>query len=138
MQELQEQIAGLDALVSARLGGLAVTTRSIPGDAPVLELTIEGREELPIFVTCASPQIICIVYLWDEDEVRPGQRQALMESMLDLNVSIPLSSFGRIGKRYVLSGALRRNATVDDVAEDVAALSDNSLDALNALSDFLL
>jgi uncharacterized protein YjfI (DUF2170 family) len=138
MQALEDQIAGLDTLVSARLGGVAVTTRPIAGDVPVLELTIEGREQLPIFVTCASPQILCIVYLWGEDEGKPGQRQAMMETMLDLNVSIPLSSFGRIGKRYVLSGALRRNATVDDVAEDVAVLSDNSLDALSALADFLI
>ena len=48
------------------------------------------------------------------------------------------SSFGRIGDRYVLSGALSRDARVEDVAKDVAVLSDNALDALDALSEFLI
>jgi uncharacterized protein YjfI (DUF2170 family) len=138
MKELQDQIVGLDALVSARLGGVAVTMRPIPGEVPVVQVTIEGREELPIFVTCAKPQILCIVYLWAENEVKPDQRVAMLETMLDLNVPIPLSCFGRIGDRYVLSGALHRNASVHDIAEDVAVLSDNSLDALGALSEFLV
>lgn len=137
MNELQQQMAGLDALVSARLGGAAINLQPIPGTVPVVQVTIEGREELPVFIACAEPQILCIVYLWAEDEVRPGQRVALLETLLDLNVSIPLSSFGRIGERYVLFGALARNASVQDIAEDVAVLSDNSLDALGALAEFL-
>lgn len=137
MNALQQQIAGLDALVSARLGGAAVELRPIPGSVPVIQVTVEGREELPVYVTCAEPQILCVVYLWGEDEVKPDQRTTLLETMLDLNVSIPLSSFGRIGGRYVLFGALARNASVQDIAEDVAVLSDNSLDALGAFSEFL-
>lgn len=138
MNALQQQIAGLDALVSARLGGAAVDLQPIPGSVPVVQVTVEGREELPIFVTCAEPQVLCIVYLWGDDEVRPDQRTALLETLLDLNVSIPLSSFGRIGGRYVLFGALARHASVQDIAEDIAVLSDNSLDALSALSEFLI
>lgn len=138
MSTLQQQIEGLDALVSARLGGVGVDLRPIPGSVPVIQVTVEGREELPVFVTCAEPQILCIVYLWGEDEVKPGQRDALLGTMLDLNVAIPLSSFGRIGGRYVLFGALARNASVQDIAEDVAVLSDNSLDALSAFSEFLI
>ncbi|MCC2639304.1 MAG: hypothetical protein K0Q68_3023 [Moraxellaceae bacterium] len=137
MDTLQQQITGLEALVSARLGGVAVETRPIPGAVPVVQVTVEGREELPIYVTCAEPQILCIVYLWGEDEVKAGQGAELLGTLLDLNVSIPLSSFGRIGGRYVLFGALARNADVHDIAEDVAVLSDNSLDALEAFSEFL-
>lgn len=138
MSTLQQQIAGLDALVSARLGGVGVDLRPIPGTVPVIQVTVEGREELPIFVTCAEPQLLCIVYLWGEDEVKSDQRDALLGTLLDLNVAIPLSSFGRIGGRYVLFGALARNASVQDIAEDVAVLSDNSLDALSAFSEFLI
>lgn len=44
---------------------------------------------------------------------------------------------GRVGDRYVLFGALSRDAHVADVAKDVAVLSDNALDALDAFSEFL-
>lgn len=137
MDTMQLQVNGLDALVSARLGGVSATLQPIPGVVPVIQVTIEGREELPVFITCAEPQILCIVYLWSDDEVIPEQRTALLEMLLDLNVSIPLSSFGRIGNRYVLFGALARHASVQDIAEDVAVLSDNSIDALTALGQFL-
>jgi hypothetical protein len=42
-----------------------------------------------------------------------------------------------VGSRYVLTGALNRNARAEDVANEVAVLSDNALDALDALKDFL-
>ena len=104
---------------------------------PVIQVSIEGREELPIFLTCSESQILCMCYLWMDDEVRPERRTELLETLLDLNPSVPLSSFGRVGDRYVLFGALSRDARVDDVAKDVAVLSDNALDALDALSEFL-
>lgn len=137
MNSFQQQVQGLEHLVSARLGGAAVQLQPIPGAIPVVQVTIEGREELPIFVTRAEPQVLCIVYLWEDNEVRDDQRIALLETLLDLNVSIPLSSFGRIAGRYVLYGALSREASADDIAQDVAALSDNALDALQALNEFL-
>jgi uncharacterized protein len=37
----------------------------------------------------------------------------------------------------VLFGALARDARSEDIAQDIAALSDNALDALDALSEFL-
>jgi len=61
----------------------------------------------------------------------------MSETLLDLNPSVPLSSFGRIGERTVLFGALGRDSHVDDVAREIAVLSDNALDALDALSEFL-
>ena len=60
-----------------------------------------------------------------------------MEALLDLNPSVPLSAFGRVGGRFVLIGALARTASASDIANEVAVLSDNALDALDALSDFL-
>ena len=55
-----------------------------------------------------------------------------------ITLSIPLSAFGRVDDRYVLFGALGRDARVEDIAEDVAALSDNAIDALEALSGYLV
>ena len=137
MQSLLDQLKGLDVLAGAEMGGLPVQLQPIPGSSPVIQVSIEGRDELPIFVTSSDMQIICICYLWTDEEVRPERRTELLESLLDLNPSVPLSSFGRVDGRYVLTGALGRDASVQDIAREVAVLSDNALDALDALSEFL-
>lgn len=136
-EALKDQLRGLDTVTSQYMGGAVIQLQPIPGEVPVIQVSIEGREELPIFVTCSDSQILCMCYLWSETEVQQIRRTELLETMLDLNPSVPLSSFGRVGDRYVLFGALARNAGVEDVAQDVVALSDNALDALEALSEFL-
>jgi len=136
-QSLKEKLDGLDTVTGALMGGVVVQLHPIPGPVPVVQISIEGREELPIYVTCSDSQILCMCYLWTDGEVLPQRRTELLETLLDLNPSVPLSSFGRIGDRYVLFGALALNARTEDIAEDVAALSDNALDALEALSEFL-
>jgi uncharacterized protein YjfI (DUF2170 family) len=138
MKSLQERVVGLEVLISARLGGASVSLQPIPGAIPVIQAVIGGREELPIFITASDDQILCICYLWTEAEIVPGKRLELLEILLDLNPSIPLSSFGRVEDRYVLFGALTQDARVDDIACDVATLSDNALDALEALSGYLV
>ena len=137
MKPLLEQLKGLDAMVSHAMGGAAVQLQPIRGEVPVVQLGIEGREELPIFLTCSDVQILCLCYLWTDAEVRTERRAELLETLLDLNPSVPLSSFGRVGNRYVLYGALHRDAAVSDIAQDVAMLSDNALDALDAMAEFL-
>jgi uncharacterized protein YjfI (DUF2170 family) len=137
MKSLQERINGLDTLISARLGGTSVSLQPIPGEIPVVQAVIGGRDELPIFITASDDQILCICYLWTEAEIIPEKRLELLEVLLDLNPSIPLSSFGRVEDRYVLFGALSRDSRIDDIASDVATLSDNALDALDALSSYL-
>lgn len=137
MKSLQQKIAGLDVLVGSRLGGATVELQPIPGAVPVVQVVIGGREELPIFVTASETQLLCICYLWTDAEVNPARRTELLETLLDLNLSIPLSSFGKVGDHYVLFGALAEDARVEDIAQDVAALSDNALDALEALSEYL-
>ena len=131
---LLEQLGNLDALTSALMGGAAVQLQPIAGDVPVVQVSIEGREELPIFITCSDSQLLCLCYLWTEADIRPDRRAGLLEALLDLNPAVPLSSFGRVDGRYVLTGALAR---AEDVANEVAVLSDNALDALGALADYL-
>ncbi len=137
MKSLFEQLQGLDSLVSESMGGSPVHLQPIPGEVPVIQITIDGRQELPIFLTTSEAQILCMCYLWSDEEVRPERRTELLECLLDLNPSVPLSSFGRVDKRYVLFGALAADARVADIAKDIAVLSDNALDALDALSEFL-
>ena len=137
MTDLLSQLSNLDTLLSALMGGNGVQVQPIAGEVPVLQVSIEGRQELPIFVTCSDAQTICLCYLWTNDDVRPERRAELNEALLDLNPSVPLSSFGRVGKHYVLTGALSASARAEDVAHEVAVLSDNALDALDALADYL-
>lgn len=137
MNNVQKQIEGLDALVSSRLGGVPTSIQPVPGDMPVIQIVVDGYESLPIYLTFSDAQCLCICYLWTEDEVVAERRVALMEALLDLNISVPLSSFGRIGRHYVLFGALARDSAVTDIAQDVVALLDNAVDALDALADYL-
>jgi uncharacterized protein len=137
MKTLHELVQGLDLLIGKAMGGVAVDLQPIPGDVPVVQISLEGRQELPLYLTSSDSQILCLCYLWSDDEVLPERRGELLETLLDLNPSVPLSSFGRVGKRFVLFGALARDADVQDIAHDVAVLSDNALDALDALSEFL-
>lgn len=137
MTTLLHQLSNLDTLTSALMGGASVQLQPIAGEVPVIRVSIEGRDELPIFVTSSDTQFICLCYLWTDEDVRPERRAELHEALLDLNPSVPLSSFGRVGTRYVLHGALSRSARPEDVAHEVAVLSDNALDALDALAEFL-
>ncbi|MDG5974269.1 MAG: hypothetical protein A2W72_25080 [Burkholderiales bacterium RIFCSPLOWO2_12_67_14] len=137
MKTLLAQLKGLDTLTADAMGGLVVDLQPIPGDVPVVQVSIEDRQELPIYITCSDAQMLCLCYLWADDEVLPERRMELLQTLLDLNPSVPLSSFGRVGDRYVLLGALGRDARVEDIAKEVAVLSDNALDALSALSEYL-
>jgi len=120
-----------------QLGLAAIEVGALPGAVPVIEVAFPGSDRLPIYVTDAGSQLLCISYLWRDSEVKPRRRAQLMETLLDLNPSIPLSAFGRIGEHFVLFGALSPEATAEDMALELSTLSDNGRDALATLSDYL-
>lgn len=115
----------------------AIDVVPVAGEVPVIEIAFPGSERLPIYVTDADSQLLCISYLWRDDEVKPRLRAKLMETLLDLNPSVPLSSFGRIGEHFVLVGALSPAASAADMALELATLGDNGRDALATLAEFL-
>lgn len=116
----------------------AIDIVPVAGEIPVIEIAFPGSERLPIYVTDAGSQLLCISYLWRDADVRPRLRAKLLETLLDLNPSVPLSSFGRIGEHFVLVGALSPAASAADMALELATLGDNGRDALTALADFLV
>jgi hypothetical protein len=61
----------------------------------------------------------------------------MLESMLDMNIPMPLSSFGRIGEWYAIFGALDQNSTAGSIIKELTVLSDNAIDALDAMSEYL-
>ncbi len=101
---------------------------SMPGEVPVIEVGFPNVDRLPIYVTDAGSQLLCISYLWRDVDVKPKRRGELLETLLDLNPSVPLSAFGRIGEHFVLVGALSPEATPADMALELATLSDNGRD----------
>ncbi len=141
MEMAMTQLLGIEQALTRSLGSVGVSGTLLPSDAvdgvPVMRIVIEGQDELPVFVTASASQVLCICYLWTEDEVKPERRADMMEAMMDLNIAIPLSNFGRIGRHYVIFGSLAHDASVDSIAVDVAMVADNALEALEVFTEFL-
>jgi len=57
--------------------------------------------------------------------------------MLIMNVSIPLSAFSKIGDQYIMFGALSPKASIDELVHEIELLSDNVLEAIEAVADYL-
>ena len=128
----------LNSLADNSDTGMNFDCQPISGEVDVLQITILGREELPIFVSVTDDQILCISYLWGVDEVKPKSLAVMHESMLEMNIPMPLSSFSKIGDKYVVFGALSISSSFDDIEHELAVLSNNALEVIDDMSDYLL
>jgi len=106
------------------------------GEESVACIKVEDREEFPIYMTVDEGQILCISYLFGEEQVNPDKRAALAEAMLMMNVSIPLSAFSKIGDQYIMFGALSPKSSIDEILHEIELLSDNVLEAIEAVTDY--
>ena len=118
--------------------GYEFDCQPIPGDTEVLQSTLREFEELPSFVSVTDTQILCITYLFTEDEVKPESRTELLEEMLELNIPMPLSSFAKLGDRYVVFGALAVNSDIEDICHEIITLTENAVESIDALEEFLV
>lgn len=133
--EKLERVLGMPD--SGNLNGLEYEFNPIPGEVEVVQVAFKDREELPIYLTQSDSQMLCICYLWDDEEVIPEKRAEMLEVMMDMNIPMPLSSFGRIGSRYTIFGALALDSSAEIIAKELTVLSDNALDAIDAMSEYL-
>lgn len=117
--------------------GFPFEVTPIPGDVEVLQITIEDKQELPIFVSVSEEQILCIAYLFKTDEVKPDNINDINRVMLSANISIPLSAFGLVGDQYVIYGALSTQSSMEDIVHELEALSSNTIEAIEVMSDYL-
>lgn len=117
--------------------GLVLATEVMAGDVDVLVVTAQDREEFPIYITVDESQVLSITHLWTEDEIISDKRTALLETLLAMNVSMPLSSFSIVGKQYIIFGATSTHCTIDEMIEEVSVLSDNTLTAIEEMADYL-
>lgn len=127
----------LNSLANNSDTGMDFDCQPISGEVDVLQITLLGREELPIFLSVTDDQILCISYLWGTDEVKADCVNTMHESMLEMNIPMPLSSFSKIGDKYVVFGALSINSTFEDIEHELAVLSNNALEVIDDMSDYL-
>ncbi|MCG9697557.1 DUF2170 family protein [Shewanella sp. Isolate11] len=109
----------------------------IDGDVEVLQVNLVGREEIPVFVSVTENQVLCISYLWGEDEVKQERRSEMFETMLELNIPMPLSSFAKVDDKYVVYGALSVQSSMEEIEQELSVLSDNCLEVIDELHEFL-
>ncbi|MCH2055762.1 MAG: YjfI family protein [Thalassotalea sp.] len=128
----------LNALADNSETGMVFDCQPITGDVDVLQITVEGREELPIFVSVTDDQILCITYLWGSDEVKQDKVDDMHTAMLEMSIPMPLSSFSKIGDKYVIFGALSIGSTFDDIEHELAVLSNNAIEIIDDMSDYLV
>lgn len=131
-EDLAVRISDLD-----NFDGYQLECQPIPGEIDVLQITVGDFDELPTYVSVTDTQILCVTYLFTEDEVKPESRSDMLEEMLELNIPIPLSSFAKIGDRYVIFGSLSNTSGIEDICLEIITLTENAVEAITALEDFL-
>ncbi len=117
--------------------GIPLEAEIIDGDVAVLQVQIQDREEFPIYITIDDCQILCVTHLWRESEIQREKREELLESLLVLNIPMPLSSFSKVGNQYIIFGAMSTQASIDDVLHEIETLSDNTLEAVSVMAEYL-
>ena len=131
-EDLAVRISDLD-----NFDGYQLECQPIPGEIDVLQITVGDFDELPTYVSVTDTQILCVTYLFTEDEVKPESRSDMLEEMLELNIPIPLSSFAKIDDRYVIFGSLSNTSGIEDICLEIITLTENAVEAITALEDFL-
>ncbi|MBL4774290.1 MAG: DUF2170 family protein [Alcanivoracaceae bacterium] len=117
--------------------GYTFDCQTISGEVDVLQVEMNDFECFPVFLTKTNNQILCIVYLWSEDEIKTEKRVEMLEMMLDTSITIPLSAYARVGNRFVIYGALSISSSLDKVVEEIVTLNENAIDVITAMEDFL-
>ncbi len=117
--------------------GLSLSIEMFDGENSVACIKVEDHEEFPIYMTVDEGQILCISYLFGEDQVNPEKQAEMADAMLLMNVMIPLSAFSKIGHQYILFGALSPRANIAELLHEIELLTDNVLEAIATLSPYL-
>lgn len=117
--------------------GFPFEINPIPGEVEVLQIVLEDSEELPIFISASEEQILCIAYLFKTGEVQSDKLNEMNRTMLQANISIPLSAFALVEDQYVIYGALAVSSSLQEILHEIEVLSSNAIDAIEAMRDYL-
>ena len=127
----------LNSLGNTSQTGFQFDCYPIDGEVEVLQVNVVGREEIPVFVSVTDNQVLCISYLWGENEVNQDRRSEMFETMLELNIPMPLSAFAKIDDKYVVYGALSLQSSMLEIEQELSVLSDNCLEVIDEMVDYL-
>lgn len=133
--KLNEVVAALNAATTEE--GLAIRAEVVDAGEQLIKVELEEREEFPIMLDIAEDQITAVVNLWSQNEVKEGAEAEMMSVMLSMNVALPLSAFAKTGGTYQLFGAMSANTVMENIVEEINALSDNTLEVVDALGEYL-
>ena len=134
MSKLQELTYMLG---EANFEGHSFNCLPIKGEHEVLQVLVSDWEDLPVYMTVTDTQILCITYLCRKEEIQEDQIASLNALLLELNVSVPLSSFSIVDDYYVIFGALATSSSDADICKELVTLAPNAYDALEAIETYL-
>lgn len=106
-------------------------------DDGITTAVVRLREEFPIAITSNEDEIRCSTNLWTTTDVEDGKIEIMMESMLAMNIALPLSTFAKIGDQFILTGSLSATSKEENIVKEVLELSDNTLESIEALKKYL-
>ncbi len=132
---------GSDLNNSTTADGLVLSAEIINHDdseqETLLKVEVQDRQEFPIYIHLDDEQLLCTTYLWTEDAVNADKRTEMLETMLDMNLPMPLSSFGRVGNQFLIFGAMSSQSDNSQIRHEISVLSHNTLEAVETLHEFL-
>jgi len=114
-----------------------ISIEKIEGETPVIQAIVDDVNEFPIMISVGEEQILVIADLWGSEEIKDSKVGELNAVLLRANLPVPLSAFSIMGDRYVLFGALSINSDVTEIVEEITALSNNILDALDFCKEYM-
>ena len=124
-------------LSDAQWEGYSFTCSLISEDQEILQVILSDSEEMSIYITITDTQILCIAYLFKKEEVKHEMLDTLNEKCLQLNIPMPLSAFAMIDDQYTLFGALSTDSTFDNIQKEIVTLTENAVEALEALEEYI-
>ena len=105
-------------------------------DISMLSIVHSVIDEFAIIATASKDQLLFNVTLFDESQVAEGKIDSLHKMMLELNIAMPLSSFALTNGNYSIFGAMSVDSSASEIQEEVLALSENIMDALEVCQNF--
>lgn len=126
----------LNTIASNSETGMIFDCLPISGEVYVLEVTVIGSDEFPIFITITDTQILFITYLWDVKDVKSDKESEMHKVMLEMNIPIPLSSLSISGNKYVLFGKTAISSSFDDIVHEIVTLSKNAPEVIEYFKEF--
>ncbi len=109
----------------------------LPGTDQVHRIVVTDQEEFPIALTQSDDELLCMVQLFMLEEVAEAQLLPLYETLLTGNLSMPFSSFGITGDACYLFGSLSARSDTEIILQEIVALADNTVQALELVEPFL-